>query len=564
MKALFFKSVVWVAMLLLLPSCSKNTSPNTVLYNGVVISLDEDNIVYEAMAIKDGKISQLGSSEEILALAADTTKTIDLAGDTLIPGFVGVHEHPTLEAIFASTIDISGFSHQSAAQMWQFLQQQISNKPEGDWVFAMGIDPILFPDMQLPTKRDLDKISPNNPLVLVSQTMHSFWANSRAFAAVNVTAATPDPGHGSYYQKNDKGELTGFIAESEAAAPFLQELKSPLRLISNYETVLDGYLAAGFTTVASLGINVPKWIAKYAALESFDYKIRQFFYLTTDEIASLPEQPDNGDDFFAILGVKLWHDGSPYTGSMQLAEHYTSSELTTSLGLKPDDAGASRLSKSAFLSEIEKYSQKGWQLAIHSQGDLSSQQVADVMSSFQSAQFKQQRHRIEHGLLISTQSLQQMAKIGMTPSFHINHIYYYGDALSGGLIGPERAQSVLRVKDAFDLDMHPTLHADGPMFPAAPFHLMQTAITRKSNQGLVLGASQSISKQQGLKALTYNGAWQLGLDNKIGSIEQGKYADFVRLSSNPLETPTEHLTAIQVLETWVAGKAKFIKSTQER
>tara|TARA_R110002167_G_scaffold91458_1_gene246003 strand:+ start:46083 stop:47714 length:1632 start_codon:yes stop_codon:yes gene_type:complete len=543
----------------MLAGCSKTDAPDTVFYNGVVITVDDVDSIYEAVAVKDGKISLLGSSSEVLGLIADSTFKVDLNGDTLIPGFVGVHEHPTLEAIFADTVDISGLTHESAAQMWQFLEEEIKKTPKGEWVFAMGVDPVLFSDMQLPTMADLDRIAPHNPLFIISQTMHSFWANSMAFDEVKVTANTPDPGYGSYYHKNENGELSGFIAESEAAAPFMKELKSPLSIISNYEKVLDGYLESGYTSVASLGFNAPKWIAKYAALDLFDYKIRQFYYLTNDEIEMLPEEPNNGHDFFSVLGIKIWHDGSPYTGSMQLEKPYTNSELTHSLGIKPDYAGEARLSKEAFLEQVEKYSKLGWQLAIHSQGDLSSKNVTEVMSNIHRPEFKKQRHRIEHGLLITKETLTQMASLGLTPSFHIDHIYYYGDALSEGLIGPERAQSVLRVKDAFDLGMHPTLHADGPMFPTAPLHLMQTAMSRKTKVGLVLGENQAITAAQALKALTYNGAWQLGVDNKIGSIEIGKYADFARLSENPLTKPVAQLTDIQVLETWVEGKPKFVK-----
>ena len=559
MRLIYIKSIFCLAVAIMLAGCSKTNAPDTVFYNGVVVTVDDVDSIYAAVAVKDGKISLLGSTDEVFSLVGDSTVKVDLDGDTLIPGFVGVHEHPTLEAIFADTIDISGFTHNTAAEMWQFLEQEIKKSPKGEWIFAMGVDPVLFPDMQLPTLEDLDRIAPHNPLFIISQTMHSFWANSKAFDEVNVTANTPDPGYGSYYHKDEKGELTGFIAESEAAAPFMKGLRSPLSTIKNYEAVLDGYLASGYTSVASLGYNVPKWIAKYAALDMFDYKIRQFYYLTTDEIEMLPDEPENGNDFFSVLGVKLWHDGSPYTGSMQLEKPYTNSELTKSLGINSGHSGAARLSKEEFREQVEKYSQQGWQLAIHSQGDLSSKKVTEVMSNVHQANFKEQRHRIEHGLLISKETLTQMANIGLTPSFHINHIYYYGDALSTGLIGPERAQSVLLVKDAFDLGMHPTLHADGPMFPTAPLHLMQTSVKRQSSNGFALGKAQAITPKQALKALTYNGAWQLSMENKIGSIEIGKYADFVRLSDNPLTKPIESLTDIQVLETWVEGMPKFVK-----
>lgn len=557
MKSIGFITLFTCFLVLSLSGCENADEPDTLFINGNIVTMDSDASLFEAIAIKDDKILSLGSSNELMARATSNTRIIDLNGDTLIPGFVGVHEHPTLEAVFANTIDVSGFTHANADQMWQHLSSQIENYEKGDWIFAMGIDPILFPDLTLPTFKELDGIAPENPLVLISQTMHSFWANSVAFSELGITASTPDPGHGSYYHKDANGNLTGFISEAEAAAPFLEELKSPLSITGKYEDVLKGYLASGYTTVASLGFNAPTWLARYAALENFNPQIRQFYYLKTDELGMLPDNVDNGDDFFAVLGIKLWHDGSPYTGSMKLKAPYNNSALTKALGLPENHLGSSRLAPETFSALLSEFSQQGWQLAIHSQGDLSTIEVIKAMDTLQNPEKQNQRHRIEHGMLLNERNLEKMSALGMTPSFHINHIYYYGDALENGLIGEHRAQIMLPVRSAFELDMYPTLHADGPMFPTEPFHLMQTAILRKSSSGKQFGAHQAISRHQALQTLTYNGAWQLHKESQFGSLEPGKFADLVRLSANPLKLTAEKWREIQVLETWVAGTQRY-------
>ena len=558
MKSIYHSLCTFLLLGAFITGCAENNAPDLILFNGEIITVDSQNTVAQALAVKNGKVLRVGDNETILALSTDDTQRIDLKGDTLIPGFIGVHEHPTLEAVFANTIDVSGFTHSDAASMWQYLESQVNQHAKGEWVYAMGIDPILFPEMKLPTLKELDQIAPDNPLVLISQTMHSFWANSLAFKTLNISADTPDPGHGSYYQKDGNGELTGFISESEAAAPFLEKLKSPLSIIENYEKTLDGYLSSGYTAVASLGFNAPPWLAKYASSDNFIPRIRQYYYVKPDELDMLPDSPDNGNDYFAVLGVKLWHDGSPYTGSMQLKTPYEDTELTRSLGLPKGHKGNSRMSAQEFTRQIKHFSQQGWQLAIHSQGDLSNELVAKAMTQLSSSD-SQRRHRVEHGLLVSKESLQSMSQSGMTPSFHINHIFYYGDALIHDLIGDLRAQEVLPVRYAFELNMHPTLHADGPMFPTTPFHLMQTAILRKSRSGTLLGKEQAITVEQALKAMTYNGAWQLNKEHHFGSLEKGKFADFVRLSENPLTFPVEKWQHIQILETWVAGHRKFDK-----
>ncbi|QJQ07837.1 amidohydrolase family protein [Undibacterium piscinae] len=131
--------------------------------------------------------------------------------------------------------------------------------------------------------------------------------------------------------------------------------------------------------------------------------------------------------------------------------------------------------------------------------------------------------------------------------FHINHILYYGDALSASLIGPQMAQQVLPVKRAFELDMHPTLHADSPMFPPNAYSLMKTAITRKTSSGAHLNLEQAITIEQALRAMTINGAYQLGVADKTGSLEVGKWADLQIIKQNPYRTPTDALDRIELL-----------------
>ena len=125
------------------------------------------------------------------------------------------------------------------------------------------------------------------------------------------------------------------------------------------------------------------------------------------------------------------------------------------------------------------------------------------------------------------------------------------------IIGAERAQAVLPVKKAFDLGLHPTLHADSPMFPTDPFSLMKTAVTRQTKSGRKLGLAQAISAQQALRSMTINAAWQLHMEDKIGSIEVGKYADFTLLSGNPYELPPEQWSQIKVEQVWLSGEKKL-------
>jgi predicted amidohydrolase YtcJ len=536
-------------------SCSSDPAPDTIFIGGTVLTVDKGNSVVAAVAIKDGVIVQVGTTSEIKATANSSTKIIELDGQTLIPGFIAAHEHPTLTAVFADTIDLSAFTFNSPDDMWQHLKEHVALADKGDWIYGMGLDPVLMPDLVLPSKTFLDKIAPDNPLLIVSQTMHSFWANSRAFEEVSINNQTVDPGNGSYYGRDQKGNLNGFISESDAATPFLQELKSPLGVVNRYQQTLQNLVESGFTSVASVGVNIPPFMARYAASDFFEPRIRQFIYLTDSELEHLPESPIQDNQFYKILGLKLWHDGSPYTGTMALEEPYLYNSLTKMMGISEGHKGSLRLNQQKFEQQITQFSKAGWQLAVHSQGDYSNASAAQTFSRLLNDDNKQ-RHRFEHCLLIKEETLEAFQKQGLTPSFHINHILYYGDALADNIIGESRAQRVLPVKTAFDLGLHPTLHADSPMFPADPISLMKTAVTRQTKSGRTLGINQAISPQQALRTMTINGAWQLHMDDEIGSIEVGKSADFVILSHNLYELAPHKWDEIKVSEVWLDGSRK--------
>ena len=546
----------------LLTGCSADDGPDLILHGGNVLTVNPQDQVVEALAVRNGVIQAVGSDTTILALQTARTEVIDLQGSSVLPGFIAAHEHPTLSAVFNGAADLSGFTHTRNADVWAALKQAVANAEKGDWVYAGGIDPILTPDLDVPMRQTLDQIAPDNPVLLVSQTLHSFWANSRAFAEAGIDKNTPDPGDGAYYQRDNSGELTGFIAENRAAQPLLHELKSPWKLLDRYEAVLDNLVANGFTSVASLGFNVPPLMARFVSSDNLQPRIRQFFYLVEDELKYLPEKPDYDDPYFRVLGVKLWHDGSPYTGSMFTTSPYLASPLASSLGITAGSHGEAMFSQAEMQAKIQRYTADGWQVAIHSQGDASARAVTQVIKTAGPLTGQLPVLRLEHGVELPVDRIAPLAKMGVSASFHINHILYYGDALEDSIIGSRMAQQVLPVRSAFEQGMRPTLHADSPMFPANPFSLMQTAITRATSSGRTLNAAEAIDIHQALRALTINGAYQLRIEAQAGSLEPGKWADLLIVDKNPYQVATTDLQQIKVQAVYLAGQRKYANSDE--
>ena len=224
------------------------------------------------------------------------------------------------------------------------------------------------------------------------------------------------------------------------------------------------------------------------------------------------------------------------------------------LHIKKGHTGKPLVQKQELAKFITSYSKKGWQIAIHTQGDKAVEDVLNVYEGINEKDlFTKLRPRLEHCLLSSTESIEKMKKLNITPSFHINHLYYYGQKLNDDIIGSERSNVMLPIRHADSLNLKFSLHADQPMFESNPFRLIQTAIERKTKEGDYLGEKYSINILSALKSMTINAAWQIHKEDKIGFLENGKYADFIIVDKNPLTINTSDLSSIKILNTFVNG-----------
>ncbi len=530
----------------------------------------------EAVYIQNGHIASMGSKADIFKQKNTTTQIIDLQGKTLMPGFIAVHTHPDLSAYLHSFVDLSGFTNNTPQEVWQTLQTAVENTPAGEWIFCKGFDPMLVDGLQAPNITKLDAIAPDNPLIIIAQSLHSAWANSLAFNAIGITRDTPDPAPGSYYGKDQTGALSGLISEVQAIQPFSDIAVAVFDIKENVVKVYHDYSKNGITSITTMGMfakdSKPFMLYEYLStqhprllpqildvlgiLPEKKPTVRHFVYIKHDTPFLFPESVNNGDDFFKVLGVKLWYDGSPYTGSMYLKEPYLNSDLMLKgLNIPPDYRGKPVIDRELFTEVATKYHALGWQISVHTQGDQSTTEVLEIMEKVLSnSERKDHRHRIEHGVLLPPELIGTIKDLNMTASFHINHLYYYGQDLRDDIIGNERAQQMLPIASMKAHGLYFSLHADAPMYEEDPLSLLQTAVNRKTRAGDVIGEHEKISVLDGLKALTIYSAWQLHMDDKIGSLAVGKYADFVILDKNPLKVPTDSLRSIRVLKTIVNGE----------
>jgi len=583
MKKIIYTFAAIVVLLLISFALEPSFTPkgSLYIYNGTVITLEDEQPKANAVFVDKGIIVAVGSDPELRLHLKETTQLIDLKGATLLPGFIDPHTHPVASSFLHGMIDLSGFTHENQNEIWTHLESKIKNYSPGEWILCKGLDVVLVADLEPPHITYLDSISPNNPLLILSLSMHSFWGNSLAFSAVGINKNSPNPTGSSYYGKDAGGNLNGYISEQAAFQPFRDTVINAMGsavLKEKCVTILDEYAANGNTCITSMGIttNDPDVIRLYQHLSSQqtslfnnilqrlgllpDRKptVRNFVFVRDDADHLLPFSPNNGDDYFKMTGVKFWYDGSPYTGSMYLNEPFKSSTVNQEKTHVPTGhSGKALWNNDEIANRIKQYDSVGWQVAIHTQGDRA---ISETLNAFEKSGIpKNSRHRLEHCLLPSKKDIQRMSKLGVSPSFHINHLWYYGEALEDHIIGRERTDKILPLKAAENNSLIFSLHADQPMFESNPLSLLHTAVNRKTRDGKIVGKSNKISVEQGLKSLTINAAWQIKMENKIGSIKPGKYADFVIIDQNPMMVDPEKIKDIHVLQTIVSGNIIYKK-----
>lgn len=551
-------------------------APPTLYFNANIITINNEQPNANAMLVEDGIIKEIG---DLKLFKNSTVKKINLKGATVMPGFIDVHTHFALSMFFEKMYDLSGFKHESNSDVWSYFESCVKNVTKNEWLVFKGLDPVLVPNLKTPTLKYLDQIAPNNPVVIFSQSLHSYWVNTKAFESVGINNTVKNHSKKSYYEKDSLGNLTGLIIEQEAFKPFIEKLKTEVltpKLLSNSsKKVMKEYAKNGNTTIVSTGLTIndskPLILMKHLSdkkpslLGNFLTLIKQlperiptprhFIYVRHDMAHILPKTKGEINDFYDIIGIKHWYDGSPYTGSMYMNDPYLISNLTTKkLHIPPNTKGKALINKEKLKQFIKTYHNKGWQIAIHTQGNAAITETVNAFEELKSElDYSNSRHRLEHCLMLPNSEILRIKNLQLLPSFHINHLLYYGEALNNDILGKKQTSKILAIKSTLNENIKSTLHADQPMFESNPFRLIQTAIERKTKEGNIIGINERINLLEAIKTLTINAAFQIHKEDKIGSLEKGKYADFIIVNKNPYTLKTNEIGEIKCIKTFING-----------
>lgn len=533
----------------------KTSSPHAefIFTNGPIYTMANGAPEARALAVRNGRIVAVGSMDAVSAFRGPDTQVIDLAGRALLPGFVEPHMHSAL-AVLDSWLDVGPFTTTSIDQALEKIRAEAARSKPGDWVRAQLLDPSLMPGAAV-TRQRLDAVAPNSPVFILESNGHIGYVNSAALRLAKVTRDTPNPPQGRFV-RDDKGELTGRLEESPAYGPFLKVMPMPdaAQLEASIRKLFNRASAVGCTSLHDAGIGtggVQDLDILNAAMRD-DPPVRYAGFLTSDRMDGWLERgikPGTGTDRFRLQGIKFWSDGSnqartgyqrePYLGSTSRgALNYTAEQLTEG---------------------VQRAHDLGWQVGIHANGDAAIDVTLDVYERvLKRSPRADHRHRIEHCSMLHPEQIQRMASLGLSPSFLIGHVHYWGKAFRDNILGVERVRFYDPCASALKGGLRISLHSDYNVTPIEPLRYVDNAVNRTMRDGGgVLNPAERISVAQALRAVTIDAAWQCQMDNIVGSLEPGKYADLVILDRDPFRIPPEEIGKIKVQETWLEGKRRF-------
>ncbi|MDB2688939.1 amidohydrolase family protein [Luminiphilus sp.] len=517
-------------------------APHHELYvNGVVITMDASNTVAEAVLVRAGQIEAVGSSEDLVSRIDDDTVVVDLRGRALMPGFIDAHGHFPGSGQTVFSVDLNSPPIGRVTDMEGLLGSlsAFAKQRRDGWVVGHGYDDTLLAEKRHPTRDDLDRISTSRPVAIVHVSGHLAVVNTVGLDILGIDESTPDPLGGVIVRdplSADGRRPNGVLEETAARAVWKYTLD--LGVMDGVRMTTQAaaeYLSVGVTTASAGGMptSVAKLLGLLSRLNQFPQRVALFPLFEEVGEALLSEELTL-DAFAAgkvsVPRVKIIADGSiqGYTG-------YLSEPYYAPFKGDPLYRGYPSVPREELLRQVSGLYERRIQVAIHCNGDASIDDGLDAIEAAMKAHpWPDARPLIIHAQMTRLDQIERMAALGVTPSFFSAHTYYWGDRHAAIFMGPGRAANMSPARWALEAGVRFSSHLDTPVTPMLPLQAVWSQISRESTAGVVIGPEQRIDRTSALRAVTIDAAWQVFMDDKIGSIEPGKRADLVVLSDNPL------------------------------
>jgi predicted amidohydrolase YtcJ len=530
--------------------------------NGRVLTMDADGRQATALVIEDDRILAVGTDEDVQRWVPDADIELDLEGRTVVPGFIEAHGHFPGAGLVAVAADLNSPPIglvKNIPEALEALKETDAAQPGDDWLIGFGYDDTMLEEKRHFTRADLDSVSTTRPILTMHISAHMAVVNSLALERFGITADTPDPPGGEIRKDSETGEPTGLLLETASRPLQLEALNMPpLQQIAVVRSAADLYAAQGFTTVQN-GLATLEQIKGMGGASKLGLIPQRLVVWPKDELGLEAAEGALDLDQYAservyIGAAKLVGDGSiqGYTGFLSEPYHQPGEHSA-------DYRGYPNLDADTLSAQVKAIHCSEQQVAVHGNGDAAIDQFLDAWeAALEACPAEDARPVLVHAQMSRADQLERMKKLGVTPSFFSAHVYYWGDRHRDLFLGPERAARISPAASAVALGLPFTTHLDTPIVPADSMLQLWTPVARETSSGQALGPDERVSVEHALRAMTSDAAWQLRLEEQIGSIEPGKLADLAILSENPLDYAGD-LRDIRVERTLVGGLTIYEK-----
>lgn len=586
-------AVAIALVLVLAASCTKGDPPtqmvsttdpaDSIYFGGTILTMDDRMPEVEAIAVRQGTIVARGDRAEIESeYGGDETRSIDLAGRTMMPGFIDSHSHLFLTGLKQATVNMDpppAGDVTSIPDIQDAFAERLGTRSPDDptWLIGWGYDNAMLAEGRHPTRDDLDAVSRDVPIMLFHFSTHMIVVNSEALSAAGITAESSPP-EGGVFRKDESGELNGIVEET-ALQPFLEaaaravgdaaaELSerhlhpepptAPAEMLAGLvEEALETYVAEGFTTVSEMGasrgaLSVIEGIAAAGRLPVDVVAAPTYLDASASDLADLWSAKYTNR--FRVAGGKINLDGGTPGRTAYLREPYFK-QLPGEDGYR----GYSSIERQEDVNRlIGSYYETGVPVFIHALGDAAlDMAIVAIEVAEENNPGNDRRTQLIHLQQVQPDQFDALSDLDVSLTFQITHNFYFADFHAAETLGPERTARLNPARSAIDGGQSVTIHHDAPIHPVDQFTLIWAAVNRLSRSGQVWGPDERISVNEALKASTINAAFQFKEDDVKGSIEVGKLADLIILDMDPTQIDPALLKDVQVLETIKEDRSIF-------
>jgi predicted amidohydrolase YtcJ len=517
----------------------------------------------QAVAVTGDTLIEVGSLADCRDALGRGYQEVDLAGATLVPGFVDAHCHPLMLGQTGTWVDVSPARAPDIPALVKLLRQQAAVLPPGEPLRAYGYNHRALPERRHPTAADLDQAATDREIYVMNQSGHGGVLNTAGLTRCRITASTPDIA-GGHIGRDASGRPDGLVMDAACDlltgdngvklgrhGPNLHLPPAPGEAARWLDDAQRAFLAAGVTSLVDAQVSQRELTAYTQALAMSRLQVRVGIRVISSylpELLGLGLTGPFGGDLLDVTGVKIYADGTLGGWTAWFPCGYHGEAETTGLLYHTPQELADIIAR-AHLA--------GLPTGTHAQSPGAIGLVVDAIEQVQARLGRQVRHTVEHCGLPTPELVRRMTRAEIQPVMQPAHHASFGDGVLAA-VGEQLGQRYNPAGDYAALGMLPALSSDAPVTPPDPLGAIRAAIVRTTGAGTLLGGSQlRLDPAGALAAHTIAAARAAGKAHRVGSLEPGKLADLTVLDADPVTAAPEHLGDIRVTQTWVGGTLRY-------